>query len=107
MELPYIPVVESCRSLSRDRRRCRQEMRPFRYRIHYHHHHIKPMRVRELNDEVYAHSFPSSFRGRHWVELTDRSSVNYLVPEACLARPSVQSDVPSHLRPPVIARNEF
>ncbi len=82
-------------------------MRLFRYRIYYHHHRIKPVRVRELNDEVYAHSFPSAFRGRHRVELTDRSSANYLVPEACLTCPSVQSDVSSHLRPPVIARNEF
>jgi hypothetical protein len=75
--------------------------------VHYYHDHIISVRLREFNYEVDTYGVPADVRHRKRFEVAGWRLPQNLCAEAEIASSSVLTDVPQHIRPPVIPRNQL
>ena len=71
-------------------------------RVHYHHHRIVAGQLWQFDYEVYANGVPWSLGNRKGVKFSDWVMFMSLNPKAEVTSRHISSDVPGHLRPPVV-----
>src|SRR6266699_2286333 len=75
--------------------------------VNNHHDCIIASRLREFDNEVYAHRLPAVVRRQEGLEFSDRQSALGFGAEAEVAGPDVAADVSRHIGPPIVARDQF
>ena len=79
----------------------------FRYRVHYCHHCIVFREEGEFHNKVYTEHVPSRVRNPERVQFAYRSLSYWFCPDAEVTGADILSDVPRHLQPPVVPRDQF
>src|SRR6202789_3024080 len=107
VELPDVLDEEAGGSGSRDGDEGRYDMRCFSHGINNHHYGVMSGGLRKFDDEVHAYSVPWSVGDREGTELSDG-----LVPlgfglDTHVAGRGVFPDIPGHLWPPIVSRNQL
>src|ERR1700679_2201965 len=98
---------EAGSSGSRDGDEGRYDMRCFRDGMNNHHYGVMSGGLRKFDDEVHAYSVPWRVGGRGGTELSDGLVRRVFGPDAHVAGRGVFPDIPRHLRPPIVSRNQL
>jgi len=107
VELPDLMQEKSSCSFCCHRCVRRNEVCSFRHRVHYCHHCVVSGGEGEFHNKVHTECVPSRVRDPEGVQFTYRSLPHRFCPDAEITGADILSDVPRHLRPPVVPRDQF
>jgi len=107
MELPDMVKKEFGRSFCCDRRVCRNEMYSLGDEVYYGHDGIMSGGLREFDHEIDTERIPPCVRNREWLKFVNRRVSPGFHSEAEITGAHILTDIPRHLRPPVVLEHQF
>ena len=107
MMFPDVSEIELGSSCGRESSDCTHKVALFGYRVDYDHDGIFSVRFQELHYEIHTGSVLRCIRNWKGMKFSGRWLMNGFGPEAHVTGEDIFTDVPGHLRPPVVSRNQF
>jgi len=107
MKLPDMVKKESGRSFRCDHRVCWNEVYSLGDGVYYGHDGIMSGRLREFDHEIDTERIPPCIWNRERLKFANRRVSPGFRPEAEITGAHILTDIPRHLRPPVVPGHQF
>ena len=107
MMFPDVSEIELGSSHGRKSSDCTHEVASFGYRVDYDHDGVFSIRFRELCYEIHTGGVPRCIWDWKGMKFSGRWLTNGFGLEAHVTGGDIFTNVPGHLQPPVISRNQF
>jgi len=107
VELPDVVKKESGRSFRCDRHVCRNEVYSLGDGVYYSHDGIMSRGLQEFNHKIDTECIPPCVRNGEWLKFANRRVLPGFRPEAEITGAYILTDIPRHLRPPVVPGHQF
>ena len=107
MELPDVMKKESGRSFHCDCRVCRNKVYSLRDGVYYSYDGIMSGGLQEFDHEIDTECIPLCIWNEEWLKFANRRVLLGFRPEAEITGVHILTDIPRHMRPPVVLEHQF